>query len=136
MVCCYATQLQANETLHHLFELLRKGHMANNNKSKGTYHEKWFCKWLEKIGIKNYRVPLSGALGGEWSGDIHLAMVGRKLVGEVKYRDKSNFPSPFTVLEGRDIAFYKRKTGKPQTLVIMSGEEFAKIIQGESNDRD
>jgi hypothetical protein len=54
------------------------------------------------------------------------------LVGEVKYRDKSNFPSPFTVLEGRDIAFYKRKTGKPQTLVIMSGEEFAKIIQEKS----
>ena len=55
----------------------------------------------------------------------------RWLVGEVKYRDKSNFPSPFTVLEGRDIAFYKRRTGKPQTLVIMSGEEFEKIIQGE-----
>ena len=135
MVCCYATQLQANETLHHLLELLRKGHMANNNKSKGTYHEKWFCKWLEKIGIKNYRVPLSGALGGEWSGDIHLtSLVGRKLVGEVKYRDKSNFPSPFTVLEGKDIAFYKRRTGKPQTLVIMDGDLFEEIV-GEYHDK-
>ena len=86
--------------------------MANKNKNKGTYHEKWFV-------------------------DIHLTLDGQRwLVGEVKYRDKSNFPSPFTVLEGRDIAFYKRKTGKPQTLVIMSGEEFAKIIQGKSNDRD
>ena len=107
--------------------------MANKNKSKGTYHEKWFCKWLEKIGIKNYRLPLPGALGGEWSGDIHLAMVGRKLVGEVKYRDKSNFPSPFTVLEGKDIAFYKRKAGKPQTLVIMDGELFEEIV-GEYHD--
>ena len=25
--------------------------MANKNKSKGTYHEKWFITWLEKIGI-------------------------------------------------------------------------------------
>lgn len=110
--------------------------MANKNKLKGIYHEKRFCEWLDKIGIENYQVPLSGALGGQWSGDIHITLGGRKLVAEVKYRDKSNFPSPFTVLEGRDIAFYKRKTGKPQTLVIMSGEEFAKIIQGESNDRD
>tara|TARA_R110002167_G_scaffold257075_1_gene463528 strand:- start:427 stop:762 length:336 start_codon:yes stop_codon:yes gene_type:complete len=111
--------------------------MANKNKNKGTYHEKWFVDWLKSIGVACKRVPLSGALGGEWSGDIHLTLDGQRwLVGEVKYRDKSNFPSPFTVLEGRDIAFYKRKTGKPQTLVIMSGEEFAKIIQGESNDQD
>jgi len=103
--------------------------MANNNKSKGSYHERWFVKWLiEKVGIKAKRVPLSGALGGEWSGDIHLSMVGRNLVGEVKYRDKSNFPSPYKVLEGRDIAFYKRRTGKPQTLVIMDGDLFAELV--------
>lgn len=98
--------------------------MANKNKSKGIYHEKRICEWLDKIGIENYQVPLSGALGGQWSGDIHLTLGGRKLVAEVKYRDKSNFPSPFTVLEGRDIAFYKRKTGKPQSLVIMPAELF------------
>ena len=105
--------------------------MVNRNKNKGTYHEKWFVKWLTEIGIKAKRQPLSGSLGGEYSGDIKLELNGHELVGEVKYRDKSNFPSPFTVLEGRDIAFYKRRTGKPQTLIIMSGEEFEKIIQGE-----
>lgn len=136
MVCCYATQLQANETLHHLLELLRKGHMANNNKSKGTYHEKWFCKWLEKIGIKCYRVPLSGALGGEWSGDIHITLGGRKLVTEVKYRDKSNFPSPFTVLEGRDLAMYKRRHGDPQSLVIMPAELFEHLLGVKKDESD
>ena len=105
--------------------------MANRNKSKGTYHEKWFVNWLNKIKAKveAKRVPLSGSLGGEYSGDIHLDINGQRLVGEVKYRDKSNFPSPFTVLEGRDIAFYKRRTGKPQTLVIMSGDEFERIVR-------
>ena len=78
--------------------------MANKNKSKGIYHEKRICEWLDKIGV------------------------GRKLVAEVKYRDKSNFPSPFTVLEGRDIAFYKRKTGKPQSLVIMPAELFEHLF--------
>ena len=105
--------------------------MANRNKSKGTYHEKWFVDWLNKIKakIEAKRVPLSGSLGGEYSGDIHLFINGHKLVGEVKYRDTSNFPSPFKVLEGRDIAFYKRRRGKPQTLVIMTGEQFQSIME-------
>jgi len=68
-------------------------------------------------------------LGGEYSGDIKLELFGQELVGEVKYRDKSNFPSPFTVLDRRDIAFYKRRTGSPQTLVIMSGDQFLKLME-------
>jgi hypothetical protein len=98
--------------------------MANRNKNKGTYHEKWFVDWLTKAKIK-----LSGSLGGEYSGDIKLELFGQELVGEVKYRDKSNFPSPFTVLDRRDIAFYKRRTGSPQTLVIMSGDQFLKLME-------
>ena len=103
--------------------------MANRNKTKGTYHEKWFVKWLTEIGIKAKRQPLSGSLGGEYSGDIKLELKGKELVGEVKYRDASNFPSPFKVLEGRDIAFYKRRRGTPQTLVIMSGEMFEQLME-------
>ena len=103
--------------------------MVNRNKTKGTYHEKWFVKWLTEIGIKAKRQPLSGSLGGEYSGDIKLELKGKELVGEVKYRDVSNFPSPFKVLEGRDIAFYKRRRGTPQTLVIMSGEIFQQLME-------
>lgn len=105
--------------------------MANRNKNKGTYHEKWFVEWLNQIEapIEAKRVPLSGSLGGEYSGDIHLYINGQKLVGEVKYRDKSNFPSPFSVLDKRDIAFYKRRTGTPQTLVIMTGEQFKQLME-------
>ena len=105
--------------------------MANRNKNKGTYHEKWFVEKLNQIEakIEAKRVPLSGSLGGEYSGDIHLFIDGKKLVGEVKYRDKSNFPSPYKVLEGRDIAFYKRRTGSPQSLVIMTLEQFQQLLE-------
>ena len=103
--------------------------MANRNKNKGTYHEKWFVEKLNEANIEAKRVPLSGSLGGEYSGDIHLYINGQKLVGEVKYRDKSNFPSPYKVLEGRDIAFYKRRTGSPQSLVIMTFEQFQKLLE-------
>ncbi len=109
--------------------------MANRNKNKGTYHEKWFVNWLKEQGIKAKRQPLSGSLGGEYSGDIKLVLNGHELVGEVKYRDKSNFPSPFAVLEGRDIAFYKRRRGTPQTLVIMSGETFEQLME-RTNEED
>lgn len=105
--------------------------MANRNKSKGTYHEKKVVNWLNAIEaqIEAKRVPLSGSLGGEYSGDIHLWINGQKLVGEVKYRDKSNFPSPYTVLENRDIAFYKRRRGTPQSLVIMTAEQFQQLLE-------
>ena len=105
--------------------------MVNRNKTKGTYHEKWFVKWLNSIGIKAKRQPLSGSLGGEYSGDIKLEVKEIQMVGEVKYRDKSNFPNPFSVLEGRDIAFYKRRRGTPQTLVIMSGEMFEQLMENQ-----
>ena len=68
-------------------------------------------------------------LGGEYSGDIKIEINGMEMIGEVKYRDKSNFPSPFSVLEGRDIAFYKRRKGTPQTLVIMTGEQFQLLME-------
>ena len=102
--------------------------MANKNKQKGSYHERWFIKWLTQMGIKAKAQPLSGALGGEYRGDIKLELMGHELVGEVKYRDLSNFPSPFKVLEGRDIAFYKRRTGKPQVVVIMEGDMFETLM--------
>jgi hypothetical protein len=108
--------------------------MANKNKIKGTYHEKWFEAWLNKLGLKAKRVPLSGALGGEYTGDLWVdALVGRRLVAEVKYRDASNFPSPFKVLDNRDLALYKRRRGHPQTLVILSGELFAELMENHND---
>lgn len=102
--------------------------MASKSRNKGNYHERWFVSWLQAMGFQAKRQPLSGSLGGEYSGDIILEFRGRRLVVEIKYRDKSSFPNPFKVLEGRDIAMYKRKTGKPQTVVIMSGDVFEKEI--------
>ena len=106
--------------------------MTHKNKRKGTYHEKWIVDWLIKLGIKAKRQPLSGSLGGEYRGDIILSPKNKNYIAEVKYRTKDNFPNPFNVLDKRDIALYKRKTGKPNTLVIMSGEIFEELL-GEKN---
>jgi len=107
--------------------------MASKSRNKGNYHERWFVKWLEAIGLKAKRQPLSGSLGGEYSGDIVVEIKGQRLVAEVKYRDTSNFPNPFKVLDNRDIALYKRRRGDPQTLVIIPGDLFATLIREENN---
>ena len=100
--------------------------MASKSRAKGDYHERTFVKWLQKLGFKAKRQPLSGALGGEYSGDIIWEIKGTPLVVEVKYRDKSNFPNPFTVV--RDVLFYKRREGNPKTLIIFDGDVFEEKI--------
>ena len=108
--------------------------MTHKNKRKGTYHEKWFVDWLIKLGIKAKRQPLSGSLGGEYRGDIILSPKNKNYIAEVKYRTTEKFPSPFKVLDKRDIAFYKRKTGEPQVIVIMSAKTFEEIIRDTQNE--
>ena len=108
--------------------------MANKNRNKGIYHEKEIVKWITSLDFKAKKQPLSGSLGGEYSGDIKLELCGLELVGEVKYRDTSGFPSPFTVLDNRNMAFYKRRRGTPQTIVIFDGDVFQQLMEN-INDR-
>ena len=42
------------------------------SRDKGARREREFVKLLKKEGIKAERVPLSGACGGSYSGDIRL----------------------------------------------------------------
>ena len=74
--------------------------------------------------LQSEEQPLSGQLGGEYRGDILIDIGEDELVVEVKYRDKGSFPSPFSVLEDRDLAIYRRKTGTPKSVVIIDTEVF------------
>jgi len=106
--------------------------MPSKSKRIGSYHEKRILEWFESIGLPVKKVPLSGSLGGEYTGDLWLKCGGERLVVEVKYRDKASIPNPYRVIEDRDLAVIKRRTGTPQTLVIMTDETFAKLF-GDSN---
>jgi len=105
--------------------------MVSKSKAKGTYHEKFFVKLFNSLGIPTKRQPLSGSLGGEYSGDLVLDFDGRQLIAEVKYRKQSSFPSPFTVLENRDVAIYKRGTDR-KWLLIVPGELVEEILNEHS----
>ena len=98
--------------------------MATSQRRKGSYHENKILEWLQEIGFKAKKQPLSGQLGGECRGDILIDIGEDQLVVEVKYRDKGSFPSPFSVLEDRDLAIYRRKTGTPKSVLIIDTEVF------------
>ena len=102
--------------------------MATKSRRKGNYHEKKIEEKLQAMGLKVKRQPLSGSLGGEYIGDILWELKGQRLIVEVKYRDSSNFPSPYTTFKDRDVVIYKRRDGHPKTIVMFSEEIFEKHI--------
>jgi hypothetical protein len=57
-------------------------------KRKGTRTEQALVNELVALGLPCFRVPLSGAAGGQWSGDIHIPLLGRTRRAEVKARAK------------------------------------------------
>ena len=130
--------------------------MASKSKNKGSYHERWFLKLFQSLGLRIKKQPLSGSLRGEYKGDLLWNVdlyKDKNLFVEVKYRDKANFPNVFNLLEDRDIALCKRKIGDPRYCVIISDKVFeqtiiplinkaqdydviinSSIVKGESND--
>ena len=50
--------------------------MTSKSKDKGPYHENYFVNLFKEWGLKVKRQPLSGALGGEYSGNVVLEING------------------------------------------------------------
>ena len=103
--------------------------MPSKSKIKGNYHENWFLKLFKSWNVPTKKVPLSGSLGGEHSGDIKLIINDKEYVVEIKYRAVDKFPSVFKVLQGKDIAMYKRKTGEPRWVAIIPDNIFKELIK-------
>tara|TARA_R110001606_G_scaffold73331_1_gene168960 strand:+ start:13691 stop:14032 length:342 start_codon:yes stop_codon:yes gene_type:complete len=110
--------------------------MTSKSKQKGTYHENYFVKLFKEWGIKVRKQPLSGALGGEYSGDLVVTIGGEDYITEVKYRKEKGFPSPFTVLKNRDVALFKlgqNEEGSPKWVLIVPDYIVEKIIKDNTN---
>ncbi len=103
--------------------------MASKSKIKGNYHENWFVKLFTSWKLPVKKVPLSGSLGGEHTGDIKIKINNKEYIVEIKYRAIDKFPSVFKVLKGKDIAMYKRKTGEPKWVAIIPDKIFKEIIK-------
>jgi hypothetical protein len=103
--------------------------MPSKSKIKGNYHENWFVKLFTSWKLPVKKVPLSGSLGGEHTGDIKLVINGKEYVVEIKYRSVDGFPNVFKVLENRDFAIYKRKNGDPKWVAIIPDKLFKELLK-------
>lgn len=98
--------------------------MSNPSKAKGSGYELEIVKAHQALGIEAVKTPLSGALGGKYSGDVQIA----GLIGECKRRRKghSSLYKALSQGSGSDIMFARDDHCK--TLVVMPWETWACIL--------
>jgi hypothetical protein len=106
--------------------------MATSQRNKGNYHEKWWVEWIISCGAKAKRQPLSGQLGGEFSGDIRIQTKTKALIAESKYQATGRGFSFLTKThkeQPADIYLLKQKSG-PNFVCIEASNPIAKAIIG------
>lgn len=106
--------------------------MATSQRSKGSYHERWWCKFFSEKGCQAERQPLSGQLGGEFSGDIKLETRFGRLVAESKYQAEGRGWSFITKThkeQPADIYLLKQKRGANFIVIEASNPLVEKIIK-------
>jgi Holliday junction resolvase len=102
---------------------------GRRSRSKGARTERSIVNALKASGIAAERVPLSGACGGRFGGDIVLPLVGRELFVEVKAR-ANGFRELYSCLNQRDVLIVKADRQEPLVVVRLSlAAEIAKAGQ-------
>jgi Holliday junction resolvase len=81
-------------------------------KRKGVRVERELVNELVALGLPCHRVPLSGAAGGHWSGDIHIRLLGRTRRAEVKARG-AGFKQLYSWIAGADLLIVKADRRPP-----------------------
>jgi Holliday junction resolvase len=87
--------------------------------TKGARTERAIVNALTVSGIAAVRVPLSGAVGGRFAGDIILPLLGRDLCVEVKAR-AHGFRELYSWLDRRDVFIVKADRQEPLVVVRLS----------------
>ena len=94
---------------------------------KGARTERSIVNALKANGIAAARVPLSGAVGGRFTGDIVLPLMGRDLCVEVKAR-ADGFRELYIWLNQRDVLIVKADRQEPLVVVRLSlAAQIAKV---------
>ena len=101
---------------------------GRRSRAKGARTERSIVNTLKASGIAAVRVPLSGAVGGRFAGDIVLPLLGRDLCVEVKAR-ADGFRELYSWLDRRDVLIVKADRQEPLVIVRLSlAAEVAKQV--------
>ena len=97
------------------------------SKRKGDRVEREIVEALRTIGVDAHRVPLSGAVGGDYSGDLRLTVAGRRFVAEVKARAGGDgFKTLEKWLAENDLLVLRRDRAEP--LIVLPWATFALLV--------
>jgi Holliday junction resolvase len=86
------------------------------SRTKGNRTERHLVHLLQAAGFAAERVPLSGAAGGSYCGDVSVPLLGVDRTVEVKCR-ALGFAQLYAWLEGADLLVVKRDRAEP--LVVL-----------------
>lgn len=86
------------------------------SRDKGNRLERSIVRLLQDQGLSAERVPLSGAAGGSYLGDLTVPVLGRDLCIEAKAR-ATGFAQIYSWLENRDVLIVK--ADRRDALVIL-----------------
>ena len=89
---------------------------GRRSREKGARTERSIVNALKASGIGAVRVPLSGAAGGRFAGDIVLPLMDRDLCVEVKAR-ADGFRKLYCWLDGRDVLVLK--ADRQEALIVV-----------------
>ena len=106
--------------------------MGTSQRNKGSYHERWWCKWFTENGAEANRQPLSGQLGGDFQGDIKIETQNGFLIAESKYQATGRGFVLLTTThknQPSDLYLLKQKTG-PHFICIEVSNPLAEKIVG------
>ena len=95
------------------------------SRDKGNRLERAIVRLLQDAGLAAERVPLSGAAGGSYLGDLTVPCLGRDLVVEAKAR-ASGFQQIYSWLIDRDVLVVRADRREP--LVILPLKLAAEIL--------
>jgi Holliday junction resolvase len=85
-------------------------------KAKGSRFERALVRLLQDHGLASERVPLSGAVGGRYSGDLTCPLLGVDRTVECKSR-KDGFRELYSWLQARDLLVVK--SDRRDALVVL-----------------
>ena len=85
-------------------------------RDKGNRTERALVKYLQERGFAAERVPLSGAAGGSYVGDITIPVMGVDRCAEVKVRSRG-FRQLYDWLAGRDLLIVRADRSEPLVVI-------------------
>lgn len=99
--------------------------MGKVSRDKGARGERLFVRLLQEAGIAAERIPLSGAAGGSFSGDITCPVLGVDRRFECKLR-ADGFKELYKWLHGNHGLFIKADRREP--LVVLKLDDFTDLL--------